>query len=139
MSRQFTNALLTAGLSALLGSAALSAQDRSEIATVPFTFHAQQTTFEAGKYRVDEQSTTGLFRIYSESGRSVLLLAHPVAETTSNTPKLVFACYGRQCVLAEIEMPGSNVEWGESQSTIEKELSHKLGAAAMISVALKSH
>jgi hypothetical protein len=139
MSRQFAKTILTAGLSALLGSAALSAQDRSELATIPFAFQAQQISFEAGKYRVDEGSTSGLFKISSESGRSVLMLAHPVGETNSSEPKLTFACYGRQCVLAKIEMPGSNVEWGQSPSAIEKSLSHKLGTAAMISVALKAH
>ncbi|MBV9502046.1 MAG: hypothetical protein JO138_21960 [Acidobacteriaceae bacterium] len=138
MTRQITNAVLTAGLSALLGSAALKAQDRAELATVPFAFHAQQTSFEAGKYRVEEGSTNGVFRIAEQSGRSVYLMAHPVGDANPNEPKLTFACYGGQCVLEKISMPGSNVAWGQSQSSIEKSLSHKLGAAAMISVPLKA-
>ncbi len=138
MTRQVTKAALTAGLSALLGAAVLSAQDRTEIATVPFAFHAQQTSFEAGKYRVDESTTSGVFRISEESGRAIYLMEHPVGEAKSIQAKLVFACYGGKCELAKIEMPGSNVEWGESKSSLEKSLSHKLGASLMISVPLKA-
>ena len=137
MTHQLTTTLLTAGLSALLGAAALSAQDRAEVANIPFAFHAQQTALEAGKYRVQEQTSSGLFQIYAESGHSLFVTTHAVGTSDPNNPKLTFACYGGQCVLAKISMPGSDIAWGQSQSSIEKSLSHKLGVAAMISVPLK--
>jgi hypothetical protein len=138
MTRQLTNTLLTAGLSALLGAAALSAQDRTETANVPFAFHTQQTTLEAGKYRIQEQNSKGIFQLYAESGRSLFVAMHPVGSSDPNNPKLTFACYGGQCVLAKISMPGTDTAWGPSQSSIEKNLSHKLGVAAMISVPLRA-
>ncbi len=138
MTRQLTNTLLTAGLSALLGAAALSAQDRTEIANIPFAFHTQNTALEAGKYRVNEQGANGIFQLYAESGRSLFVTTHPAGSSDPNNPKLTFACYGGQCVLAKISMPGSDTEWAQSQSSIEKNLGHKLGVAAMISVPLRA-
>ena len=137
MPRQLTNTLLTAGLSALLGAAAVSAQDRTEIANIPFAFHAQQAALEAGTYRVMEQSAKGIFQLYGESGHSLFVSTHPVGNSDPNHPKLTFACYGGQCVLAKISMPGSDVEWGPYQSSTEKNLSHELGVAAMVSIPLR--
>ena len=138
MTRQFTNTLLTAGLSALLGAAALSAQDKTEIANIPFAFHAQRATLEAGKYTVQEGSN-GLFLLRSnDGGGTAFVQMHPGVSADPRNPKLTFACYGGGCVLAKISVEGSEVSYAVSQSSIEKSLSRKLGFAAMISVPLKA-
>ena len=71
MTRNLTHRILTAGLSALLGTASLSARDMREVADVPFTFHAGQQTFSAGKYEVSESNTAGLFRLAGWEGKSI--------------------------------------------------------------------
>ncbi len=139
MTRQLTNILLTAGLSALLGAATLSARDKTEVANVPFAFHAQQTALEAGKYTVQEKSSNGLFLVRSnDGGGSVFMQMHPDVSADPRNPKLTFACYAGDCVLAKISIEGSEVTYAVSQSSIEKGLSRKLGFAAMISVPLKA-
>jgi hypothetical protein len=139
MKRQLTNTLLIAGLSALFGAASLSARDKTEIANVPFGFHAQQTALEAGKYTVQEKGSNGLFLLRgNDTGRSVFMQMHPDVSADPNNPKLTFACYGDDCVLAKISIEGSDVSYAVSRSTMEKNLSHKLGFAAMISVPLKA-
>ena len=138
MTRQLTNAFLIAGLSALLGAAVVNAQDRSEKANIPFVFHTQQTTFEAGKYTVQERTSTGLFLLRSdETANAVLMQMHPGPSADPEKPKLIFACYGHYCALAEISMEGSDVTYALPDSAIEKNLKHKLGISSMISVPLK--
>ena len=62
----------------------------------------------------------------------------PVPNTTDpQKPHLTFVRYGDEYVLSEISMPGKNVSYAASQSTIDKNLSHKIGLAALISVPLK--
>ncbi len=139
MTRQFTNAFLTAGLSALLGAAVVNAQDLSEKANIPFVFSAQQTTFEAGKYIVHEQSSSGLFLLRSnDTGHAVLMQMHPGPTADPQNPKLTFACYGHDCTLAKVSMEGSNVTYALPDTAIEKNLRHKLGISSMISVPLKA-
>ncbi len=137
MTRNMTHMILTAGLSALLGTAILGAQNLSEVANVPFTFHTQQQTFAAGKYQVSERGSTGIFQLYSPSGQSILTSATIPTSADPSKPHLTFACYGGECVLSEIAMPGRDTAYRASKSQIDKNLTHKLGVAAMISVPLK--
>jgi hypothetical protein len=132
-----THSILTAGLSALLGTASLSARDMREVADVPFTFHAGQQTFSAGKYVVGEANTVGLFRLTGSDGRSVFVDATIPNTTDPQKPHLTFVRYGNQYVLSEISMPEENVSYALSQSAIDKNLSHKIGFASLISVPLK--
>jgi hypothetical protein len=137
MTRNLTHRILTAGLSALLGTASLSARDTREVADVPFTFHAGQQTFSAGKYEVSESKAVGIFRLAGSEGKSIFVGA-PILNTTDPLkPHLRFVRYGDEYVLSEISMPGKNVSYSASQSAIDKNLSHKIGFAALISVPLK--
>jgi hypothetical protein len=137
--KQVTHSLLVAGLSALLGSATLSAQSLSEEADIPFNFHAQQRTLPAGKYVVDQPRTGGLFLIHDRAGHSLFVTAPLMKKANPNHPNLKFARYGDQYVLSEIAMPDSDVGYAVRQSTIEKNLTRKLGVASFVTVALKSH
>jgi hypothetical protein len=138
MTHQFSKFILTAGLSALLGASAAVAQNRAEVADVPFTFHAAQHTFAAGQYTVAEQTASGLFRLSSADGQSVYVSMHPGKASDPEQPKLTFVRQGEEYVLAGLSMPGSIAGWEESQSAMEKDMTRKLGVAAMISVPLKS-
>jgi hypothetical protein len=138
MKRQFTTLVLTAGLSATLGSFSLSAQNRSEVADIPFAFQVQQKTLPAGHYLVDQRSVGGLFQLYDARGHSIFLSALQQNRAEPDKPKLTFACYGHDCVLAKVSMPGADVSYGLSQKQIEKNLPHKMGMVSMISVRLTS-
>jgi hypothetical protein len=137
MTRNLTHRILTAGLSALLGTASLSAQSSREVADVPFIFHAGQQTFSAGKYEVRETNSVGLFRLTASDGRSIFVGATIPRTTDPQKPHLTFVGYGNEYVLSEISMPGKNVSYAASQSVIDKNLSRKIGVAALISVPLK--
>jgi hypothetical protein len=138
MKLNMTHMILTAGLSALLGTASLGAQNLREVADVPFTFHAQQQTFPAGTYELAERGTNGVFQLYGPDRKSILVGAMIPVDANPSKPHLKFACYGGQCVLSEIAMPGRETAYRASQSQIDKNLTHKLGVAAMISVPLKA-
>lgn len=133
-----THMILAAGLSALLGTATLGAQNLREVADVPFTFHAHQQTLPAGNYQVKETGTNGVFELYGPDRKNIFVGAMVPVTANPDKPHLKFACYGGECVLSEISMPGREQAYRASQSQIEKNLSHKLGLAAMISVPLKA-
>jgi hypothetical protein len=134
-----THMILTAGLSALLGTTILGAQSLSEMANIPFTFHSEQQTFAAGQYRVSERGSNGIFQLYGPDQKSIYVSASVPVTVTSAKPHLTFTCSGGECVLSEIAMPGRDVAYRVSKSKIDKNLSHKLGIATMISVPLKAH
>jgi len=136
MTHTFSKLVLTAGLSALLGSTAALAQNSRAIADVPFTFHASQTTLPAGKYTVAEQSSSGVLRLASADGQSIYVVMHPGKAANPDQPKLTFIREGDDYVLEGVSLPGNNAAWEASQSSMEKSLSRKLGVAAMVSVPL---
>lgn len=138
MTRNMTHMILTAGLSALLGAAILGAQNSSEVANVPFTFHSEQQTFPAGKYRVSERGSNGVFQLYGPNQESIFVTAMVPVTANPAKPHLTFACLGGECVLSEISMPGKDTGYRASKSQIDKNLTHKLGIATMISVPLKA-
>lgn len=138
MTQNFSKLILTAGLSALLGSTVAVAQNRTEVADVPFTFHAAQQTLMAGKYTVAEQTSSGIIRLSDADGHSIYVAMYPGKASNPAQPKLTFVRDGGEYVLEGVSMPGSTSAWQESQSAIEKELTHKLGVAALISVPLGS-
>ncbi len=137
MKRQFTTIILTAGLS-LLGSLTISAQDQLEVASIPFAFHANQTVMPAGKYLVEQRNAGGLFQLRSEHGKSIFLSAPVQKRTDPARPRLTFSRYGSEYLLSQISMAGNDVGYNVSSSALDKELSRKIGMAAMISVPLRA-
>lgn len=133
-----THMILAAGLSALLGIATLGAQNLREVAEVPFTFHAHQQALPAGNYEIKETSSTGIFQIYGPNRKALFVGAMVPVSTNPDKPHLKFACYGSECALSEISMPGREQAYRVAQSQLDKNLNHKLGLAAMISVPLKA-
>jgi hypothetical protein len=105
------------------------------VADIPFAFVANQTVMSAGRYTVKRANASGgVFTLYSASGTSVITSAMKPATGSPNKPHLTFACYGKECVLAEIAPEGSEMAYTLAQRSIEKNLHHTLGMAAMVSI-----
>lgn len=133
MKLHLTHILLTAGLSALLGTAALSAQERIDVADIPFAFHAGEKTLPAGAYTVREYGTR-IFLISGENGNSAFVLTPGSKIGEPENPRLVFRCYGNEHVLSQIWMyDGSG--YGLGKSSLEK--SRRLEMASLVVVRLK--
>jgi hypothetical protein len=134
----FSKLMLTAGLSALLGATVAVAQNQTEVADIPFAFHAAEMTLPAGQYTVLEQSAGGLFQVRGADGRSIYVSMHPGKTSNPDEPKLTFVHDGEDYVLKGVSMNGHTEGWESSQSAIEKNLSRKLGVATMIAVPLRA-
>jgi hypothetical protein len=137
MKRQFTAIALTATLSALFGGALLNAQDRSEVATIPFSFHAQGKLLPAGNYSVTEQNYSGdIYQLRSSTGQSIYWLAPTENTADPANPKLTFVKAGSEYVLSSVAMPGDRVSHGISDATVQKNLSRSMGIASLVAIPL---
>lgn len=133
MKRHLTHILLTAGLSALLGTAALSAQEKIEVADIPFAFHAGDRTLPAGTYTVREYRQR-LF-ILSDAQAHAMFLSTPTLKIGEpEKPRLVFRCYGNERVLSQIWLEDGS-GYGLGKSSLEK--SRRLEMATLVEVRLK--
>jgi|SRR5579875_3009337 len=136
MNRKTVYTILIASLSALLGSATMNAQGTTEIANVPFAFHANGKTLPAGKYLVEQKSTSTVFYLSNKTGPSAFVSFGTMRSGDPADPKLTFLCYGHECALSAISMPGDMVAYGASDASLDRQFSHKIGMAALISVRL---
>jgi hypothetical protein len=140
MKSQFVSIVLTAGL-AMLGCLTLRAQNSQEIANIPFAFHANQTAFAAGEYRLQKLNTNGMFRLSSTGdGHSIFVNAPPIVEAKNYVEgHLTFACYQGDCVLSQIWLAGSKIGYARLDSAIDHDRQRKIGVASMINVRLNAH
>jgi hypothetical protein len=129
MKSRFTYLVLTAGLSAILGSSTVSAQGPSEVANVPFDFHVNASTLPAGTYTVSRETGSGITRLRDQTGRGIFVATLGADTNKANNPRLTFACYAEDCVLSTIWMP-DGLGYGVAQSRSDKELTRKLGVVA---------
>ena len=136
MKSQFVQSVLIAGLT-VLGSLTLSAQDKVEIATIPFAFTVNHKAMPAGDYSVKSMNTSGIFQLTAREGGSVFVTANGLKENKAAQPHLSFACAEGDCVLSQIWMPGSNQGNLRSDAAVDRDMQHKLSMAAMINIALK--
>jgi hypothetical protein len=136
MKLQLKHIVLTAGLSALLGSLTLSAQDQKELATIPFAYHVGQKTLPPGTYMIQETSTRSVLQIREKtSGHSILV---PVIneDTGKNDAKLTFGCYAGQCSLSQIWMAGD--VYNLRARPFPREAKNQMGVVALVSIPLLS-
>ncbi len=137
MTRLFTKTLLTAGLSALLGSLTLSAQNLTLVADIPFSFHAEGKVLPAGTYQLKAVNATGIFQISDRAAHVSQFVNAPIHEHVNPTSsKLTFARNGDEYALASVTVAGSAYDNAVSRSGMEKNMSRKLDLSAMISVPL---
>jgi hypothetical protein len=107
MKLQLTRMVLSAGLSVLLLSSTVSAQDQKAVANIPFAYHLGQTTLNAGKYTT-QKINPGTFQLRDEQlGHSVFVSVTPLDTTQANESKLTFSCYAGQCSLSELWVAGN--------------------------------
>jgi hypothetical protein len=136
MKLHFTNILVTAGLSALLGSLTISAQDQQERANIPFAYHVGQQTLPPGKYRVQETNSRSVLVLReNSSGHSIFIPVLP-ADTGKRDSKLTFHCFAGECSLFQIWMAGD--VYALSTRPFPREAKNQMGVVALISVPLLS-
>jgi hypothetical protein len=117
----------------------LAAQTNTEVADIPFAFVVSQLTLPAGQYVVSQlHAGSPVFLIADGRRHSALVQLGNIGKGAPEKPSLTFACYGKECVLAKVTPPYSGAAYGLSQAAIEKNLSHKLGMAALVSVKIKA-
>ena len=139
MTRTYTKLLLTAGLSVILGSQALTAQNLTVVAKVPFSFRSAGQVMPAGEYRISEKVTPGIYQVTDkETGHSMYASLNIPDGGPPTDSKLTFACYGHECVLTGISIQGATHSNSASKSSVEKNLSRNLRLATMISVPLRA-
>ncbi len=136
MKLHLRNIVLSAGLSALLGTITLGAQDQREVAKIPFAYGVGQQTLPAGTYTVKETGSRGIFQLRDNtSGHSIFVSSIP-ADTGKKDSKLTFSCYEGQCSLSQIWMQGDVYKL--SAKPLPREAKNQLGVVAMVSVPLLS-
>jgi hypothetical protein len=127
--------ILTAGLSAGLGSLILSAQDQKAVADIPFAFQASNHTLAAGEYTISETSARGLFTLRDSESKALFVMAPINSTGESGNPRLVFRCYGNERVLSQI-WTSDGTGYRVSDSAVEKSLHRRIQMAALVSVRL---
>ena len=102
--------------SILLGSALLlvtnAASAQTLKANVPFDFRIPGGTLKAGEYTVSQTASAGTitYKVYSaeqKRGGLVVTSGQSAGMLKADQAKLVFACQGEECHLAEIWAPGN--------------------------------
>lgn len=138
MKLNLKNVALTAGLSALLGTTALSAQETKAVANIPFTYQVNEKSLPAGNYRISDTGTNGQFMLRdSATGHAIFVMGVPDKISNNDTSKLVFSCYSGECSLSQIWVQGNSYKL--RLPSLEKEATSHAGVAALISVPLLSH
>ena len=93
------NIAMTIGLTAVLGTATLFAQNAST-ANIPFDFQITGTTVPAGRYTVRLAHDHRMLVFQNEAtGHSVMTLVMPSKSGTPETPKLIFRHNGERYTL----------------------------------------
>ena len=134
MKRIFTTLLMAAGI-AVPFVAHVAAQEHTAVADIPFAFVVSHNTLPAGHYKVSQLNAgSSVFLLADDQRHSTMVQLGSLVTGAPDKPSLTFACYGKECVLAKVTPPGTPNAYALSQSGIEKNLSHKLGMAALVSV-----
>jgi hypothetical protein len=106
------NIAMAIGLTAVLGSAILSAQNGSK-ATIPFDFQITGMTLPSGEYTVRLDSARHLLTFQNQSnGQSASMLAHPFKSGTKEEPVLIFRHNGERYTLESAWFAGIDGGYG---------------------------
>jgi hypothetical protein len=136
MKLHLTKIVLTAGLSALLGSLAASAQNQRTVANVPFAYHVGQNTLPAGKYTLQETNTRSIFLLRQDASRHSIFVSVIPEASGKDDSKLMFSCYAGQCSLSQIWMRGDGYKL--TARPFPREAKNQMGVVALVSVPLLS-
>ena len=109
---------------ASLFAGTIQAQDlRRADADIPFAFYAEGLQMPAGRYCFTEMQANGLSRLTNQTTRHEIFLRSMTP--TGGEPrgsKLVFHCYGDDCILAEVWYEGDCAGRALPRHAKEKEL-----------------
>ena len=114
----------------LVTASATKAQSSRQVANIPFDFVVGSEELQAGEYRVEAASSTGMAMKISGEHQGVYRLSSTItASRRAETGKLVFHRYGNRYFLAEIWTPGESVGRELLKSKDEKAVERELAAA----------
>jgi hypothetical protein len=118
-----THVLRTSIVAMLLAVAGHAQSTLPLNATIPFNFVAGGTTLNAGKYRV-EQDTSGVIQVKSVDGKGHTFLFTVTGRCAGNqeASRLVFNRYGDTYLLSQIWTRGSNCDRLVPPDAREREL-----------------
>jgi hypothetical protein len=134
MKRIFTSLLMAVAITVPFATH-IAAQEHGAVADIPFAFVVSHTTLPAGQYKVSQlHMGSPVFLLADERRHSVMVQLGTLEKGTPDKPSVTFACYGKECVLAKITPPGTANAYALGESAIEKNLTHKLGMAALVSI-----
>jgi hypothetical protein len=106
------NIAMAIGLTAVLGSAALNAQNGSK-ASIPFDFQITGTTLPSGDYAVRLDNARHMLTFQNLStGRSATMLTHPFKAGTKEEPVLIFRHNGERYTLESAWFAGIDGGYG---------------------------
>jgi len=111
MKTKLRNIVMTIGLTAVLGSATLNAQQASNKSTahIPFDFQVMKTTLPAGEYAVFYAAASKMIVFQNvATGRSSMMLAHPFFSGTKSDSRVAFRYDGERYTLEEVWFAGVN-------------------------------
>jgi hypothetical protein len=119
--------ILSVGI-AMIGIAALHAQDRTVTANIPFAFYAGSTAMPEGAYRVEALSGGGV--MYLRATEKGVSASKAITSWTMNAsskddgkpPRLVFHRYGDVYFLSQIWTGNGSLGHGVAVTQREKEL-----------------
>ncbi len=133
MKHRLTHIILTAGLSAVLGSLVLCAQEQKETASIPFAFEASGRILPAGDYTVSELQSRGVFTLRNTEGDALFVNAPKNDTGAAEHPRLVFNCYGNDRILSQIWTDDGD---GYSVLSAKKYQKRQMHMSALVSVSL---
>jgi hypothetical protein len=137
MKLHLTNVVLTAGLSALLGSLTLTAQDQKAVANIPFAYHVGQKTLTSGEYTIQKINPFGMFQLRDDQLRHSMFLAMTPLDTgRKNESKLTFSCYAGECSLSELWIAGNG--YRSTAKPPVRLANNQIGVVALVSIPLLS-
>jgi hypothetical protein len=138
MKNHMRSFVISIGLSAVLGSSAIVAQESARaIANVPFAFHVKDTNLPAGKYIVKAVNGAGVIQIAdANTGHSMMLLTQGNNSSKSDSPRLTFQRYGNDYFLSQVWLPGKT-GYALRPSSREKELAKQPGLMATATVRIQ--
>jgi len=114
----------------LVTASATKAQSSRQVANIPFDFVVGSEELQAGEYRVEAASSTGMAMKISGEHKGVYRLSSTItASRRAEKGKLVFHRYGNRYFLAEIWTPGESVGRELLKSKDEKAVERELAAA----------
>jgi hypothetical protein len=130
MNTKLRNFLMGAGLTALLWTPFLKADDSAIVADIPFDFQVNQTSLLAGTYTVIVASNTVTLQLRNNSTGKSIMLMPPGRDSNPSKPQLSFRRYGDHYFLSGIHGAG-NHGYTLNKGSLEREIERGGAAAAM--------